>query len=270
MGDRIVFLGTGGDAIVVGKQYRASGGIVIQAEGSQFHLDPGPGALVMAKMYGINPRETTALLVSHNHITHANDANAVISAMTHNGLDKRGVLITNRSALNGTEVNSPSISHFYRDCVEKYLIVDTGTKIGVLNTDIYATPTKHSDTSGVGFRLIFPRFIVGYTGDTEYTKELAPAFANTDILILNVVNPSGMHDKNNLNSDDAIKLISEVRPRLAILTQFGVKMLQADPLYEAREVQKKTQVHTIAAKDGLTINPVSFASSMRQKSLNSF
>ena len=90
---KIIFLGTGGDKSVIGRQIRASGGIIIQNNNLQFHLDPGPGALVKAKEFGINPRATTALLVSHNHLGHCNDVNAVIDAMTLSGLDKRGVLI---------------------------------------------------------------------------------------------------------------------------------------------------------------------------------
>ena len=50
----IIFLGTGGDEFVVGKQLRGSGGIVVQVEGYQFHIDPGPGALIKARQAGIN------------------------------------------------------------------------------------------------------------------------------------------------------------------------------------------------------------------------
>ena len=46
---KIIFLGTGGDSIVVGKQLRASGGIILQIDDNQFHIDPGPGALVRAR-----------------------------------------------------------------------------------------------------------------------------------------------------------------------------------------------------------------------------
>ncbi|MDP7476371.1 MAG: hypothetical protein QF655_01925, partial [Candidatus Woesearchaeota archaeon] len=52
----IIFLGTGGDSYVVGKQLRASGGIILQINDDQYHIDPGPGALVMAKETGINLR----------------------------------------------------------------------------------------------------------------------------------------------------------------------------------------------------------------------
>ena len=70
MKDRILFLGTGGDEFVVSKQIRASGGIILNTEGYQFHIDPGPGALVQAKKHDVNFRETTAVIVTHSHINH--------------------------------------------------------------------------------------------------------------------------------------------------------------------------------------------------------
>ena len=64
----IIFLGTGGDSYVIGRQLRASGGIILQLDEDQYHIDPGPGSLVMAKEAGINLRANTALFVSNNSI----------------------------------------------------------------------------------------------------------------------------------------------------------------------------------------------------------
>ncbi|MBN1502061.1 MBL fold metallo-hydrolase [Candidatus Woesearchaeota archaeon] len=264
MGDSIVFLGTAGDSIVCGKQYRASGGIIFNLESKQFHIDPGPGALVMAKMQGINLRENTAVFVSHNHIIHANDVNAVISAMTHNGLDKKGVLCASKSVLFGSENDEPFLKDFYRHCVEKYITLEKGTLAGIENIDIRATETKHLDKKGVGFRFNTPRVSIGYTSDTEYFSNLVNEFKDIDILILNVVNPTNNESKDNLNTDDAVKLIEKIKPQLAIITHFGIKMLKADPLYEAREIQKQTGVHTIAAKDGMAISPSSSKGKQRK------
>jgi ribonuclease BN (tRNA processing enzyme) len=270
MGDRILFLGTGGDSIVVGKQYRASGGIILQIQGNQFHIDPGPGALVMARLYEINLRNNTAVFVSHNHINHAAGVNSVISSMTHNGLDKKGVLVGNNSAINGSPDSEPFVHKFYKKCVERYIALDPGSKVGINHIDIRLTKSKHQDENAVGFKFFAPKFILGYTSDTEYTPEIADQYANSDILILNVIFPDSIEKKGLMNTDDAVKFINRVKPRLAVITHFGIKMLQADPLYEAREIQKKTKVQVIAAKDGLVINPVSFSSSVRQKTLKNY
>ena len=45
MNTRILFLGTGGDEFVIGKQKRSSGGIIFTYGPNQFHFDPGPSSL---------------------------------------------------------------------------------------------------------------------------------------------------------------------------------------------------------------------------------
>src|SRR3989344_5577259 len=117
--DRIVFLGTAGDSSVTSKQLRASGGIIIQIDDLQFHIDPGPGSLVRAKEFSINPRATSAILVTHNHLNHANDVNAIIDAMTLGGFDRKGVLIANQSTINGDKMYPPALSAFHQSCIER-------------------------------------------------------------------------------------------------------------------------------------------------------
>lgn len=268
MQPRIVFLGTGGDSIVVGKQSRASGGIVIEVGNSQLHLDPGPGTLTMAKLLGINVRNTTAVICTHNHLNHMNDADALVSALSHGGLDTNGVFIGSQSVISGTEDMTPGLSKFSHRMLEKVMSLSPGNKVGVNDVEIRAVPIKHTDPTAIGIKLFTPEFTMGYTSDTEYTTDMVADFKDSDILILNVVVPSGMTVKGQLSTDDAIKLVELTKPKLAIITHFGVKMLAADPLQEARIIQKATGVQTVAAKDGLVINPISYAANMRQKTLN--
>ena len=265
---RIMFLGVGGDSYVVGKQVLSSGGIIIRLGELQFHIDPGPGSLVKAKQYDINLRENTALLVSHNHINHSNDANAVIAAMTHNGEDKKGVLISNVTVLEGDEKNSPVITDFHKKCLEKKIKLEAGGKAGIGNVDIHATRTKHSDKEGIGFKFYTPNFVLSYVGDTEFTKEIVEEHKGSDIIILNVVNPGEQKIKNQMNTSEAIEFLKIAKPSLAIITHFGIKMLSADPINEARTIQKESKCQVIAAKDGMMLNPYSYSAIIKQRTLN--
>ncbi len=269
MNNVIVFLGTGGDPIVVGKQVRASGGIMLLIDGNQFILDPGPGALIRAKQYDVNLRETIAVFVSHNHILHCNDINAVISAMTYGGMDSHGVIIADEATLQGNEEEKPYITRYHKNLLEKAIVMKPGTKIGVNNINIYGTRTTHCPGS-VGFQFCHERYKVSYTGDTEYSEDLAEDHKGSSILIINCRNPFSIQEKGYLNSDDAVALVKKVKPKLAIITHFGIKMIEADPLVEAREIHKQTGVQIIAAKDGLAVNPTSYSSSTRHKTLESF
>lgn len=265
----IIFLGTAGDPFVVSRQLRASGGIIIQIDENQFHIDPGPGALVMAKQYGVNLRENTALLVSNNQLYHSNDTNAVIDAMTYSGFDKKGVLVSNKSVVNGTEKSPPALSPFYRDCLERFIVLEAGQRVGINEIEIVALKTFNLEKNTIGFKFITPRFTLSYSSDTKYSKQLIEEYQHSNILILNVAAPM-RSDSDVLSSEDAVKIIKEVNPRLAIITHFGIKMLEGDPLYEVREIQKQTGVQTIAAKDGLVVNPISYAATEGQRTLQPY
>lgn len=272
MASNILFLGTGGDSVVVGKQRRGSGGIVISAEGYQFHLDPGPGALVRAKELGVNLRGNTAVLVSHNHINHANDVNAVISAMTYDGLDRAGVLICAESVVDGYEKKNHSVPGFLmpksKDSVERVIKLKSTQKVGIEDIEIHALKTNHLDPHCIGFKFFTSDFVLSYSSDTAYAPYIANEYKGSDIIILNVVHPAGEKSSINLSTDDAIKIISKVKPKMAVMTHFGNKMLEHDPIYEIRKIQKETGTQVIAAKDGLSIDPISYSAQMKQRTLN--
>jgi len=267
MESKIIFLGTGGDAFVIGKQMRASGGIILQTEGLQFHIDPGPGALVKAAENGINLRGNTAVIATCNHINHCNDINAVISAMTYAGFDKRGVLVAAHSVVNTDE---RYLTEFHKNCLEKIIVLKSGQRLGIEDTEIHALPANHSDPDTIGLKFITNDFILTYSSDTSYSKALVKAYKDSDILILNLPLPGDEKKEGQLNTQEAIKIISEVNPKLAIITHFGMKMLKSDPLYEARQIQKQTNVQILVAKDGLVINPASYAAKSAQKRLSGF
>jgi len=269
MQPNVVFLGTGQGSAVVGKQLRASGGIVIQTNEHQLHIDPGPGSLIMARDYYINPRETTAVLVSHYHLRHCNDVNIVIDAMTHSGLDKRGVLIANDLLINGNKTIRPYLTDFHKNCLEKYMVLKAGQRSAIDDIEIHATTTMHS-TDAIGFKLLTPEFSLSYLSDTAYCPELIDDHKGSEIIILNVVSPFDIKRKYNLNSESAVKIINKLRPRLAIITHFSIKMLEADPMLEARKINRLTKSQVMAAKDGMAINPVNYSKRRKQKRLTSF
>ncbi|MEM4263291.1 MAG: MBL fold metallo-hydrolase [Candidatus Woesearchaeota archaeon] len=265
MDSKILFLGTGGEITVIGKQIRGSGGIIVKTDECQFHIDPGPGALVRAAMHGINIREHTAILISHEHTAHCAGINSVISAMTLNGLDKHGVLIASESFIKNNQ-----LTEFHKNCIEKIIIANPGKKIGVENIEIHALKTIHNDQSCVGFKIFTPKFILTYTSDTKYDKDIIEQYKKSDILILNIPFPFKTKEPKTLSSDDAVKIINKTTPKLAIINHFGSKMLSASPIYEAREIQKLTKVQVIAAEDGMVIEPTAYSADLKQKTLNLF
>ncbi|HIJ12032.1 TPA: hypothetical protein HA278_08295 [Candidatus Woesearchaeota archaeon] len=254
----VIFLGTAGSSPVATKQFRASGGIIVQFEDLQFHLDPGPGALNKAKEYGINPHHTTAVLVSNSNLINCNDLNIVVEAMTHSGIEHRGIVIGSKTVIGGTEEKQPYFTRFHQNMVEKMIPLKESHKVGIELAQINALPVQHTDEHACGFKFLFPKFTLSYISDTKWSQELMESVTGSDILILNVPFPGGKGQGTQLDTETAIKIISHVRPRVAIITHFGLEMLKANPLQEAREVQRITGVQCIAAYDGLKISSSGF------------
>ncbi len=255
----IIFLGTAGTSLVASKQLRASGGLILQLEGIQFHLDPGPGALLKGREQGINFLHTTAVLVSCNQLSHCNDLNAVIEAMSHGGLDAHGIVLGSKSVLAPLDGSHPYLTKQHRQLVEKVIPLDQNHKVGIELVEINTLSVSQADTTATGFKFFCPKFTLSYTGHTSVTDQLLGELAGTDILILCVPFPGYTAQGKVLDTEKAAIIVSAIKPRVAVLTHFGLEMLKADPLVEAREIQRLTGVPTTAAHDGLKIAPESYA-----------
>ena len=262
---KITFLGTGGDNYLIGKCLRNSGGIVIQNGNLQFHIDPGPNSIMMAKNTGINVRETTAVICTNPKLLHCADLNSVIYAMTYGGMDIKGVLVTTKPILEGTDKEIPLLLNSSRDSVEKIILADSEKRIGIENVDIQFHATTNPNV--VGMKIFMPDVIIGYSSDTAYSETIANQYRKVDILILNVLNPTGVKEHGEMSTDDAIKFIQKVRPQLTIFTGFGKAMLEQDPILEARRAHNETGCQVLAAIDGQTVSPASYSAGSKQKRL---
>jgi len=65
--------------------------------------------------------------------------------------------------------------------------------------------------------------------------------------------PAGKPWKGHMTTEDAIKIIEEAKPENVIITHFGMQMIFRGPRNEARLIENKTGVPTIAAEDGMHI-----------------
>jgi len=62
------------------------------------------------------------------------------------------------------------------------------------------------------------------------------------------VEPSSL---DHLCLEDFIKLVKGIKPKTAIMTHFGMKMIQAKPWEIAEKLSKELKTKVIAAGDGL-------------------
>jgi len=250
---KVTFLGTAGGRVLIMTQLRASGGLVLEMDGEMIHIDPGPGALVRAKQFGVDLRKLTAVIISHAHPDHYTDTEIIIESMTDGTRKKRGVLLGNGHAINGGDDYRQVVSPFHLRLLERYKVLKPGDKIKVGDIEITATPAKHREDQALGFVFRGSKS-VGYAGDGEYYPGMEKHFEGCDCLILNVLRPRSANWPGHMNTAQAKELISKVKPKLAIIQHFGMLMIKANPEKEAQWIEEQTGVKTIAAKDGMKLD----------------
>jgi len=249
----VIFLGTGGGRFNLISQLRRTGGFIIRGAGLQLHIDPGPGALAACHEFGIDPAKTDAVIVTHNHIDHLNDAALMCEAINFYPDRKRGTLISTASVLEGDEYGERGISSYFTRKLSRVQVARQGRPIRIGSATLTPTPVRHEDRTGFGFVLGIAGRRVGYTSDTEYFKGLSAHFAGCDLLIANSLKCAPDSVGGHLYTAATAQLLSECSPKLAAISHLGMSLLKAGPENEAKKIAKKSGVRTIAAKDGMTI-----------------
>ncbi len=250
----IIFLGTGGGRFATITQKRRTAGIRILGENLNLHLDPGPGALVYSINEGLNPQKLNAIFVSHCHPDHYTDAEILIEAMTRGMTRKRGVLVASRSVLNGSDTCETSISKYHQQIPEQKIEAVPKMKFQIENFNVLVTEARHTDPDAVGFRFETREFgDFAYTSDTEYFEGISKYYEGVRLLLLCVMRPAGKPWKGHMTTDDAIKIVEATHPEQAVLTHLGMQMIFKGPAGEAKFIEERTGVPTVAALDGMQI-----------------
>jgi ribonuclease BN (tRNA processing enzyme) len=256
--DTLKFLGTAGARFVVSTQLRHSGGLVWTLRGTRIWVDPGPGALVRAlsSRPKIDPASVDVLVVTHRHLDHAGDATAVVEAMTRGGFAPRGTLLAPRDALG----DEPVVQRYAHRFLARRAVLEEGGRHELGPGVVLETPLAHDHgIETYGYRLSAPGFAAAHVVDSFWDDRLVEAYRDVDLLLVNTTFLAG-RDRRwlHLGADDAELLVREIRPRLAVLTHLGMKVLRAGPEKVALGISERTGVPTVAARDGwlLSLDPL--------------
>lgn len=246
----VVFLGTGGGRINLVKQVRWTGGFRINSSSASIHVDPGPGALIHSIEMKQDPLSLDAIIVTHNHVDHVSDANVLIEAMTGYGLKKRGTLIASKNAL---EERGVSIYHQGRAATVYAAEYGDRKKFGGEKGgfEIEILALRHEEPTTFGFKLYLDGKVLGYISDTEMTGSIGNDFAGCDLLIVNCIKPEGDPYRGHLKTAEVAAILKTAKPKAAVLTHLGLKMLKAGPAAEAKRIEGESGVKTTAASDGM-------------------
>lgn len=250
--DRIKFLGTAGARFVVAKQVRASGGLWFTLDDTNFLVDPGPGTLVKCatSKSKLDPTTLDGIILTHRHLDHSADVNIMIEAMTEGGFKKRGELFAPADALD----QDPVVLRYLRHFVEKIHTLKEGGNYS-LEKIKFSTPVKHIhgvETYGIKFES--SKYVISLIADTKFFPDLTKYYMKSDLVIVNVVRheATGMSLKvDHLNLEDVKTVLKEIKPRVAIITHFGMTMVRAKPWEIADKLSDELGIRVIAARDGM-------------------
>jgi ribonuclease BN (tRNA processing enzyme) len=120
----------------------------------------------------------------------------------------------------------------------------------------FETPLRHRhavETYGLKFRV--GGLSLSIIADTGFFPELAEAY-RAEVLIINTLTMkhSPLTQDIHLDIEDARLLIQAIRPKLAVLTHFGMRILNYGPSRVARMLSEETGAEVIAADDEMIIN----------------
>jgi ribonuclease BN (tRNA processing enzyme) len=247
--DTITFLGTAGARFMVTRQLAASGGLWLKLGDTQILIDPGPGSLVQSAKRRLNAERLSAIILSHRHLDHSADVNIMVEAMTGGGFKRHGRLFAPSDAL-GAE---PVIFSYLKDYIEGVSVLEAGGtyRIGSIT---FTTPVRHLhpvETYGMAFNTGERTF--SYIADSRFFDGLWQSYTG-ELLIINTVLMEPKPPVDHLSVPDAERIISKIKPKVAILNHFGMGIWQAKPEAVARRLSEKTGVNVIAARDGMTFN----------------
>jgi len=237
-------------------QFLATGGLWLNLSGTEILIDPGPGCIVQAAKRKLKAEKLSAIILSHRHLDHSADINIMAEAMTQGGFKRHGRLFAPADALE----TEPVIFSYIRELVDGVEMLEEGKSYSIGNIS-FTTPVRHIhpvETYGMVFRTAQHTFSL--ITDTLYFDGLSKHYSG-ELLIINVVfleprtpvdHPSMPID--HLSVPDVERIIVELKPKVAILTHFGMGMWRAKPWETAQKLTDKTGVKVIAARDGMRFN----------------
>ena len=242
---RLTFMGTAGARFMVAKQVAASGGLFLEDGQTRISLDPGPGAVVAYAQRKVDLTTLDAIVVSHRHLDHAGDVNVMVEAMTDGGFAHRGVLFCPSDALDEDPVVLRYLRRFPREIVR--LAPETTYSINGLS---FTTSGRHvHQVETYGFRF---GDRLGWITDSAYYDGIAQQH-QADVMLIHTILLHRRPELPHLCIDDAERIIRDAKPRLAILTHYGMTVWRANPKEIAADLTQRIGTEVQAAFDGMSI-----------------
>lgn len=214
------------------------------------HVDPGPGALVRLIQCGIDPGAIDAILLTHRHLDHSGDVNTLVEARTMGGWTKGGILFAPLDALEGED---PVVFRYHREYLDHVEAIAPGWSASWNGFTFRAVwPHLHHGVETYGLLIERDGVKVGYVTDGRWEEGLGKIYQGMDLLIVSTTfrHPREM---DHLSVEEAVAILEEARPQLALITHFSMEMLREVTLEAAAFLKEKTGIEVLPARDFMEV-----------------
>lgn len=245
----ITLLGCAGGRFAVFRGVRRAGGFLLREGDSLIHIDPGPGAFVYLNQLKIDPRNLKAIVLSHIHLDHSADLNTLIEASSDGGKLRGPLLICPRGAVFGRD--RILLPYLVRR-LSGLKILEEGKEYRVGKLLIRAVVKhKHHGVETFGFSFSDELIYISCGKFEESWLEKYPK--GVKVMLVNTTFYKKRKYIEHLSVEDVITLAKNLKPKRILITHFSLEILEKGEENVAKEIEEKTGIETIPAKDFLNL-----------------
>jgi ribonuclease BN (tRNA processing enzyme) len=221
------FVGSG-DSFGSGGRFQTC--IVVDGPACRFAIDFGTSSLIALAQQGIEHNSLDAILLSHLHGDHCGGVPFLLIDAMLAARRTRPLIVAGPRALRARmdairEARFPGSGVMTPKFPLEWIEMEPGRPHRVLDLTVTPERARHTEeTNPTALRVTVGERVIAYTGDTEWTDDVARAARNADLLIAE----SYFYDKPvtwHLNYPDIRAHASRVGARRLILTHMSREML---------------------------------------------
>ncbi len=246
-------LGSGGTRYHVATQRLKTAGFIIKVNSFTMYVDPGTSALLTSLHRKVSLKDINALFVSHSHVDHYDDAEALIESIyLHSTKQNKPLLITNETVMGKIRGWDKKISSHHEKLCSKVIITKADEEVVLEEIKMKITKTIHHEPYNIGFVLHTRDIRIGYTSDTTYYKGFEKYFKGADILIIHPVVLKRTEESKfrHASFEDVVEMVNKAKPKHVILRHIGYEILQYGIDKFVEDIRKETDANVNYLLDG--------------------
>lgn len=250
---KLTILGSG---TVVPDGSRNSAGYFVEMTDARLMMDCGAGTVHALSRYGLPWEQMTHLYISHFHVDHIGELASLFFAFKHGMRNARTEPLTLIGPQGLDRVMNGLKSAFGENLFEPKFPVDVqmlapGERVGIGNSSsLSVAKTPHTDES-LAVRVESGGRVLCYTGDSDYSDDLAIFFGKANLLISECSFKERREGIPHLSIKDVARMAARAEAARLVVTHF---YFDVDEDELKRELQRDYSGEVIIGRDGLRID----------------